>query len=75
MVLPLIAYACYSLAMLQNAPDTRVNENIVWWWGVIIIANTFFYTGFATIQDITAILATRSGLPYAAKEQPQDNKT
>lgn len=74
-VLPLIVYACYRLSMLENAPDTRVNEDIVWWWGVIIISNTFFYTGFATIQDITAIIATRSGLPYATPQQTYQTQT
>lgn len=63
-VIPLILYACYRLSMMEMAPDTRVNETIAWGWIVIIISCVFFYTGFATAQDVAAIFATRSGMPY-----------
>jgi hypothetical protein len=69
LVLPLIVYACYRLSMMEMAADTRVNETIAWGWIVIIISCVFFYTGFASAQDIAAILATRSGLPYADPPQ------
>lgn len=69
-VIPLIVYACYRLTMLELAADTRVNESLAWWWGVIIISNVFFYTGFATAQDIAAIMATRSGMPYDPSAAP-----
>lgn len=71
-VFPLIIYACIMLGVMINAPDTRVNETIAWIWGVVIIANVFFYTGFATAQDIAAIMATRSGLPYSPQSSPAD---
>lgn len=64
-IIPLVVFACFRLMVMENAPDTRVNETIAWIWGVIVISCVFFYTGFASAQDIAAIMATRSGLPYA----------
>lgn len=64
-IFPLVIFACFRLAYMEDAPDTRVNETIAWIWGVVIISCIFFYTGFASAQDIAAIMATRSGLPYA----------
>lgn len=64
-IFPVIAYGCYRLTMMENAPDTRVNELIAWIWGIIVIGGVFIFTGFATIQDVVAIWATRTGLPYA----------
>lgn len=71
-VFPLVVYACIMLSVMLNSPDTRVNETIAWIWGVIIISSVFSYTGFATAQDIAAILATRSGLPYSPQSSPAD---
>jgi hypothetical protein len=65
-IFPLIIFACWRLAVMENAPDTVVNQTIAWGWIVLIISMVFFYTGFATAQDIAAILATRTGLPYAS---------
>jgi hypothetical protein len=65
MIFPLIVFACWRLSVMENAPDTMVNQTIAWGWFVLIICLAFFYTGFATVQDVTAILATRTGLPYA----------
>lgn len=50
---------------MENAPDTMVNQTIAWGWVIMVICLALFYTGFATAQDISAILATRTGLPYA----------
>jgi len=66
-IFPLIMFACWRLMMMENAPDTMVNQTIAWGWIVMIISLVFFFTGFATAQDIFAILATRSGLPYAER--------
>lgn len=65
-IFPLIVFACWRLTALENAPDTVVNQTIAWGWIVLIISLAFFFTGFATAQDITAILATKTGLPYAS---------
>ncbi|AID18347.1 hypothetical protein PPF1_34 [Rhizobium phage vB_RleM_PPF1] len=64
-IFPVVTYACYRLTMMESAPDTQVNQLIAWIWGANIIAGVFIYTGFATFQDVVAIWATRTGLPYA----------
>lgn len=69
-VFPLITFACWRLAIMENAPDTLVNQTIAWGWVILIIALALFYTGFATAQDITAIIATKSGRPYQQAMQP-----
>lgn len=60
-----LAWACFQLHRLVNAPDTRVNESIAWGWQVIIISLVLGYTGFATAQDVAAIVTTRTARPYA----------
>lgn len=65
MIFPLIGFACWRLAVMENAPDTMVNQTIAWGWVIMIICLSLFFTGFATAQDIAAIIATRTGLPYA----------
>jgi hypothetical protein len=69
-VFPLILFACWRLQVMENAPDTMVNQTIAWGWVILIISLAFFYTGFATAQDIAAIIATKSGLPYQQQMQP-----
>jgi hypothetical protein len=64
-IFPLIIFACWRLAVMENAPDTMVNQTIAWGWVILIICLVLFYTGFATAQDIAAIVATKTGLPYA----------
>lgn len=66
LIFPLIIFACWRLMVMENAPDTMVNQTIAWGWIVLIILLAFFFTGFATAQDIAAIMATRTGLPYAS---------
>lgn len=70
MIFALILFCCWQLDLLRNAPDTRVNETIAWGYVVLIVLLAGFYTGFATGQDIAAIWATRSGLPYAPPSSP-----
>jgi hypothetical protein len=80
LIFPLIAFACWRLAVMENAPDTVVNQTIAWGWIMLIISSTFFYVGFASVQDIVAILTTRTGLPYknppaAIDGEPQPGAT
>lgn len=77
LIFPLVAFACWRLMSLESAQDTKVNETIAWGWICIIGAMSFFFTGFATIQDISAILATKSGLPYSpgANKPSSENGT
>jgi hypothetical protein len=65
-----LIWACYQLFTLIDAEDTRLNESLAWGWQVIVMVLVTGYTGFATAQDIAAILTTRTAKPYA--EPPQE---
>lgn len=65
-----LAWACYQLFRLVDGDDTRLNESLAWGWQVIVMVLVTGYTGFATAQDIAAILTTRTAKPYA--EPPQE---
>lgn len=69
-IFPLCAYACWRLMMMEGAADTEVNQTIAWGWFILLMVLSLSYTGFATVQDVVAIWATRSGLPYARQQQP-----
>ncbi|MEH7903984.1 hypothetical protein V7794_22575 [Rhizobium laguerreae] len=64
-IFPNIIVSFWLIYVLIGSQDSRVNETIAWGLIVNIISSVFFYTGFATAQDIAAIFATRTGLPYA----------
>lgn len=61
---PVVAWGCWQLMLLINAPDTRVNEMIAYGWLMLIGILVLGYTGFATVQDVIAIWRTGTGLPY-----------
>lgn len=63
--LAVLAFACWRLVALESAPDTRVAETIAWGWILLLASVALGYLGFATVQDVAAIFATRSGTPYA----------
>lgn len=65
LIFPNVVVAYWMLYLLKDSADTRVNETISWGMTLNIIGSIFIFTGFATAQDITAIFATRTGLPYA----------
>lgn len=69
-IFPVVAFACWRLAMLEGAADTRVNERLGDAWALIVLVLVVGYAGFATAQDVVAIWRTRSGLPYEAKPAP-----
>lgn len=70
---PNIIASFIMLFYLSFANDTTVNQIMVqgYFWNIIL--SVMIYTGFATAQDITAIIATRSGLPYKPEQQPDPN--
>ena len=65
-IFPNVAISFWFLYILIGAQDSRVNDTIAWGLILNIISSVAFYTGFATAQDIAAIMATRTGLPYAS---------
>lgn len=71
-IFPNMAVSFWMLYQLSNGLDTRVNETIAWGLIINILGSVFSYTGFATVQDIAAILATRSGLPYSPQSSPAE---
>lgn len=71
-IFPNIIVSFWLLFLLVSAADTRVNETIAWGLVINIICSVLFYTGFATAQDIAAIFATRSGLPYSPTSSPAE---
>lgn len=64
MVLPMIVFCCWRMVMLENAPDTVVNQTFAAGYMWLAFGLIAVFTGFATIQDITAIWVARSGRPY-----------
>lgn len=68
----LVGFCCFMIAGLGLMPeiaDTRVNETIVssafWLAGTIFL----LYGGFATAQDVSAIVTTRTARPYSDPPQ------
>lgn len=69
-IFPNVAISFYLLFLIVLGPDSRVNETVAWGLVLNIITSVLFYTGFATAQDVAAIITTRSGLPYSAQSSP-----
>lgn len=74
-VFPTIIFTAYELDMLRRTPDISddVLKLLVYVNATALIAIVMFYTGFATIQDVIAIIKTGRGLPY--KEDPATETT
>lgn len=65
LMFPVVGFAVWRLIALESAQDTMVNQIMVQGWFWLLFGYFCVFTGFASAQDIAAILATRSGLPYA----------
>ena len=71
-IFPVVIFACWRLMAMEGAPDTMVNQTIAWGWVVLVALLVLGYAGFATAQDIAAIFATRSALPYSPTSSPAE---
>lgn len=71
-IFPNIAISFWLLDKITGLPSSPVNETIAWGLIVNIICSVMFYAGFAAAQDIAAIFATRSGLPYSPQSSPAE---
>lgn len=71
-IIPVLVFICWQLIGLKSAPDTRVNDTLAFGYLIALVATVLLYAGLATVQDIAAILATRSALPYAPESSPAD---
>lgn len=61
----MLAYCMFALWDLVDNSDSELNSVIA--SGLLWLMGTTFlvYCGFATVQDVTAIITTRTGRPYA----------
>lgn len=67
-----LIFVAWQLASLRYAPDTRVNDTLAWGYIVLFATIVLTYSGLATAQDVTAILTTKSGLPYSPQSSPAE---
>lgn len=68
-----VGFCMVMLWRMVDVPDTRVNDTIAWGLIMVLAALVLGYQGFATAQDIAAIMATRSGRPYAEPEPIEED--
>ncbi len=68
----IIIVSFYLLWTIIQGPDNRTNETIA--LGLIwsIFGAGLIYSGFATLQDLTAIVVTKSALPYSPRSSPAE---
>jgi hypothetical protein len=68
----IIVMAFALLWSIVNGPDSRMNETVAVWLIVAIMCCGFIYAGFATVQDVVAIITTKSALPYSPQSSPAE---
>lgn len=68
LVFPVVAYSAVQLELLRHTDSTEVLKALIWAHWFIVVALVFMYTGFATVQDVIAIIKTGRGLPYKEEE-------
>src|SRR5688500_18657335 len=71
-IFPVVAFCLWRLSVMESGGDSEVNEAIVFWYGSLVAVLLLGYTGFASAQDVAAILATKSGLPYNPESSPAE---
>ncbi len=64
LVFPSMAFSMVQLELLRRTESVEVAKLLVYTHGFTMVCMVFFYTGFATIQDVIAIIKTGRGLPY-----------
>lgn len=67
-----LVFICWQLVSMRYAPDTRVNDTLAWGYIILFATIVMTYSGLATVQDVTAMLATKSGLPYSPQSSPSE---
>ena len=70
LIFPICVFCAYELDMLRRTPEVSddVLKLLIYVNAVVLVSVVMFYSGFATIQDVIAIIKTGRGLPY--KEEP-----
>lgn len=67
----ILSYGVLCYLVLYGA-DTELSRMIASGCLWNIYGSIVIYTGFATAQDVTAMMATRSGLPYSPVSSPAE---
>lgn len=69
-ILTTVAFCMMMIAWMVDRDDTQLNmviaSGLLWLAGVLILG----YAGLATVQDVSAIITTRTGRPYADPAPP-----
>ena len=73
-VIVTVLFCFWQLNGLRIATDTRVNDTLAFGYLTLVAVLVLTYAGLATAQDIAAIWATRSGLPYSPESSPATNE-
>jgi hypothetical protein len=71
-IFPAVIWCFYCLKMLEGGVDTRLNGDLAWGYQMLVMVLILGFTGLATVQDIAAIWATKSGLPYSPQSSPAE---
>lgn len=71
-IFPAAAYSAFELHRLTSLSPGSVNELLCYVHGWLLAAEILGYAGLATVQDVSAIWATKSGRPYQQEMQPAD---
>lgn len=64
LIFPSCVFFAYELDMIRQTTDVSVLRLLAYLHAGGFVAVIFMYAGFATIQDIIAIIKTGRGLPY-----------
>lgn len=66
LIFPVCVFCAYELDMLRRTPDVSddVLKLLIYVNAVALVSVVMFYSGFATVQDVIAIIKTGRGLPY-----------
>lgn len=72
LIFPVIWWCFYRLSLMEGQADTRLNGDIAWGYQVIAMVLALGFSGLATVQDLVAIWATKSGLPYNPHSSPAE---
>lgn len=71
-IFPVVAFCLWRMVALEVAADTRVNDTLAFGYMMLVSLLVLGYAGLATAQDIAAIWATRSALPYSPQSSPAE---
>jgi hypothetical protein len=72
LIFPVVVWCLWRIMAMEGTVDSRLNADIVWGYQMLVMVLVLGFTGLATVQDIAAIWATKSGLPYSPQSSPAE---